>query len=84
MTVRAFTHGYDLFYPHRVILWHEYTRNYRPKHWDDHTAEKGRGDRRGRRAIMKPSAATAYCSAWRTAMLISALTVSARSHAAGL
>jgi len=41
MGVRAFTHGYDLFYPHRVILWHEYTRNYRPKHWDDHTAEKG-------------------------------------------
>ena len=41
MTVRAYTHGYDLFYPHRVMLWHEYTRNYRIKHWDDHTAEKG-------------------------------------------
>jgi hypothetical protein len=41
MAVRAFTHGYDLFYPHRTILWHEYTRNYRPKHWDDHTLEKG-------------------------------------------
>ena len=41
MGVRAFTHGYDLFHPHRVILWHEYTRNYRPKHWDDHTVEKG-------------------------------------------
>jgi glycosyltransferase involved in cell wall biosynthesis len=24
--VRAFTHGYDLFHPHRVIIWHEYQR----------------------------------------------------------
>jgi hypothetical protein len=39
MTVRAFTHGYDLFQPHRVVLWHEYTRRYRTKHWDDHAAE---------------------------------------------
>jgi len=36
IAVRAFTHGYDLFHPHRVIVWHEYTRNYRRKHWDDH------------------------------------------------
>jgi hypothetical protein len=35
ITVRAFTHGYDLFHPHRVILWHEYTRNGRVKQWDD-------------------------------------------------
>jgi hypothetical protein len=41
LTVRAFTHGYDLYHPGEVILWHEYTRNYRPKHWDDHTAERG-------------------------------------------
>lgn len=41
MAVRAYTHGYDLYYPHRVILWHEYTRRYRTKHWDDHTTEKG-------------------------------------------
>jgi hypothetical protein len=33
--VRAYTWGYDLFHPHRVILWHEYTRNGRKKHWDD-------------------------------------------------
>jgi hypothetical protein len=38
--VRAFTHGYDLFYPHRVVLWHEYTRAYRTKHWDDHVKGK--------------------------------------------
>ena len=32
--VRAFTHGYDLFHPHRVIIWHEYTRKGRTKQWD--------------------------------------------------
>jgi len=36
IAVRAFTHGYDLYHPNRLILWHEYTRNYRRKHWDDH------------------------------------------------
>jgi hypothetical protein len=35
ITVRAFTYGYDLFHPHIVIAWHEYTRNYRKKQWDD-------------------------------------------------
>jgi len=40
MAVRAFTHGYDLFHPPKVVVWHEYTRQYRTKHWDDHTAEK--------------------------------------------
>jgi Glycosyltransferase (GlcNAc) len=36
IAVRAFTHGYDLYHPHRVVLWHEYSRSYRRKHWDDH------------------------------------------------
>lgn len=36
ITVRAYTHGYDLFHPHIVIAWHEYTRKGRTKHWDDH------------------------------------------------
>jgi len=35
ITVRAFTSGYDLFHPHRVVVWHEYTRNGRVKQWDD-------------------------------------------------
>ncbi len=35
IAVRAYTHGYDLFHPHKVIIWHEYTRNGRTKHWDD-------------------------------------------------
>jgi hypothetical protein len=36
MAVRAYTHGYDLFHPHRTLLWHCYERKYRPRHWDDH------------------------------------------------
>lgn len=36
LSVRAFTHGYDFFSPYRQYIWHEYTRNYRRKHWDDH------------------------------------------------
>jgi len=35
IAVRAFTHGYDLFHPHKVVAWHEYTRNGRVKQWDD-------------------------------------------------
>jgi Glycosyltransferase (GlcNAc) len=35
LAVRAYTHGYDLFHPSETIVWHEYTRNGRPKHWDD-------------------------------------------------
>jgi hypothetical protein len=38
IAVRAFTHGYDLFHPHRIVAWHEYTRKGRTKHWDDHSA----------------------------------------------
>lgn len=35
IAVRAFTRGYDLFHPHKLIAWHEYTRNGRSKHWED-------------------------------------------------
>jgi hypothetical protein len=35
ITVRAYTHGYDLFHPHKVVIWHEYTRKGRTKQWDD-------------------------------------------------
>ena len=35
IAVRAFTCGYDLFHPHKIIAWHEYTRNNRVKQWDD-------------------------------------------------
>lgn len=35
IAARAYTHGYDLFHPHKVVVWHEYTRNGRSKQWDD-------------------------------------------------
>jgi hypothetical protein len=35
IAVRAYTWGYDLFHPHKVLIWHEYTRKNKPKHWDD-------------------------------------------------
>ena len=35
ITVRAYTHGYDLFHSHKVLIWHEYTRKGRTKQWDD-------------------------------------------------
>jgi hypothetical protein len=42
LAVRSYTWGYDLFHPHKVVAWHEYTRKGRTKHWDD---DKGWGDK---------------------------------------
>jgi hypothetical protein len=36
MSLRAFTWGYDIYAPYRQYIWHEYSRSYRVKHWDDH------------------------------------------------
>ena len=35
IAVRAYTWGYDLFHPHKIVVWHEYTRKGRKKQWDD-------------------------------------------------
>lgn len=35
LAVRAFTNGYDLFTPHRPVVWHEYLRKGKTRHWDD-------------------------------------------------
>ena len=35
LAVRAYTHGYDLFHPHRPVIWHHYTRAKQRRHWDD-------------------------------------------------
>lgn len=35
LAVRAYTNGYDLFHPHRNVIWHNYSRNTAPKHWND-------------------------------------------------
>lgn len=39
IATRAFTHGYDIFYPNKIIAYHEYTRKGRTKNWDDHDTE---------------------------------------------
>lgn len=45
IAARAFTHGYDLYHPHIVVAWHEYTRKNRVKVWDDHTTDVKRRDK---------------------------------------
>jgi hypothetical protein len=36
IAARAHTWGYDMFAPHKVVVYHEYTRQHRPrKSWDD-------------------------------------------------
>jgi hypothetical protein len=35
LAARSFTHGYDLFHPHKPVIWHEYTRSGKTKQWDD-------------------------------------------------
>ena len=35
LSIRSYTLGYDLFHPHKLLVWHEYTREGRTKHWDD-------------------------------------------------
>jgi hypothetical protein len=32
MAVRSYTHGYDLFIPNKVVIFHEFDRGYRVKH----------------------------------------------------
>jgi Glycosyltransferase (GlcNAc) len=44
LAARAFTHGYDLFSPHRPVIWHEYIRKGKTKHWDDATDWGKRND----------------------------------------
>jgi hypothetical protein len=44
LAARSFTHGYDLFSPNKITIWHEYTRSGKTKQWDDdsHWADKNR------------------------------------------
>jgi glycosyltransferase involved in cell wall biosynthesis len=35
IAVRSYTWGYDIFHPHKAVIWHEYTRNNKRKQWDD-------------------------------------------------
>jgi hypothetical protein len=40
LSIRSYTLGYDLFHPHETVVWHEYTRKGRTKHWTDHNEEE--------------------------------------------
>jgi hypothetical protein len=42
ISLRAHTHGYDLFHPHIVIGWHCYDRATRVPHWVDHATWRTR------------------------------------------
>ncbi len=54
LSVRAYMAGYDLFAPHKSVIWHEYTREGKKKHWDDHTnwAELDRESHRHNRELL--------------------------------
>lgn len=39
MAARAFTHGYDIYTPHQLLLWHFYGRRKENKVWADHSRE---------------------------------------------
>lgn len=36
LSVRAFTYGWDIYAPHRVLGWHAYSRQTREPHWQTH------------------------------------------------
>lgn len=38
MSVRGYTHGYDMFHPHKILAWHYYNRPTAIKHWSDDTS----------------------------------------------
>jgi Glycosyltransferase (GlcNAc) len=44
-SVRAYTHGYDLFHPHVVLGWHSFDRASRVPHWKDHDGWRSQHDR---------------------------------------
>ena len=45
MAARAWTHGYDVYTPHKILLWHFYGRKKEPKVWGDLNQEaKESGD----------------------------------------
>jgi hypothetical protein len=39
LSIRSYTLGYDLYHPHYTVVWHEYTREGRTKHWTDFNIE---------------------------------------------
>ena len=46
MAFRSFSHGYDIYHPHKPFIWHFYTRKDAPRHWDDQVDLKGKKENR--------------------------------------
>jgi hypothetical protein len=44
VALRAYTLGYDLYHPHRVLGWHLYNRATRVTHWADHAQWRAQND----------------------------------------
>jgi hypothetical protein len=42
LSLRSYTMGYDLYHPHKNILWHFYQRHNRVKHWNDHNKKNSK------------------------------------------
>jgi len=40
LSIRSYTLGYDLYHPHKNVIWHDYCSYKRDKHWSDHTTGK--------------------------------------------
>jgi hypothetical protein len=36
MALRYFTHGYNIYHPHKVVSYHYWTRESSPRHWSEH------------------------------------------------
>jgi len=51
LAVRSFTMGYDLYHPHKCLLWHYYKRQKNNKHWDD--VEQAKKDTKERYNIQR-------------------------------
>jgi UDP-N-acetylglucosamine (GlcNAc):hydroxyproline polypeptide GlcNAc-transferase len=49
IALRAYTFGYDLFHPHRILGWHLYDRTTRATHWSDHLGWKKQNEASCRR-----------------------------------
>ncbi len=76
LAIRSFTAGYDLFHPHRTLIWHEWSRSYRPLHSGDHVPRNGaatpwwelqeRGNQLVRDFLRNPQAGKFGCGTVRT------------------
>lgn len=53
MAARSFTHGYDLFHPHRIVVWHQYHRRGRSKIWEDKPSTHAQRDRISKQRVLK-------------------------------